>query len=838
MLRRTNEGKKILSARWTEYNKQIHYRNLRNIKGQVDSSCPITYGSLRRKPKKEQLLEDRFTEIERENRILLEKMSHIVNSRHQRSSSSNQKKSLNVQARKRQNMQIVLENQALLKRLQDKQPSYSVYKWEEERKSTEKRLQNICEYPYSLGNYDESPRKIGEIHTRQNSRSRKIIRISDSMLKKTGKQSPSNKTKTQTVFKKGMSVGNKHFIIEIQKRQEKIVILAFDIESPESFSLELSHTEAFELMGGKENYKVLAKMLGIEDGELILVDSEHGDNHLNDVEKNYGYSKNPHEDDIFVESQSLYHRKNNSYSTGVGKLDDEYKSDQLKYRKKENDEKLYGKKNVGHGGDGVKDKDKDEEFMIRRRSSEDCESRSFKDEVDKIVNKSKDKDFEKYEENEDYEDFEEFEDDRGKKSEQDLDKDAIEKMGEMRLGGLSGDDEEYFLEKKNDDDKDGYGIEKELDKARNEDIFGFGGKEGLKEKVKSPPSEKIKHESSENVIEKHSSRFLHEEIENPMQGSLENLEKHSRKSIKSVNTPSENKNPELYYKPSSKENLPLIPKEDKNEKINNFPIEKPLSNHPSSESLTKNLHPETSSKKSIKSQNLDIKTENPHPAIIDHQESLPLISISDNNTTEGLFNSEINATFDLHLSFLPNLERAKTLQNSHKRPSMLDFQEEDNDEISEAKEEEEKGDEGFDVFEDKNFDDHEESASFEVNAHVEIVYMNNEMYENYEKRDLKAEVVVEIIEKRGFKEENEDFEGGGGLEKADEEDEDKKHAENEEDNKGLYKQSEEKIQESYGKASSEVDNKKNSLEKAGEISEDIEKNLKKDPQSIENLEPQ
>lgn len=43
----------------------------------VDKTLPITISKLRSKPKKDQLLEDRNTEIERENRILLEKMSNI-----------------------------------------------------------------------------------------------------------------------------------------------------------------------------------------------------------------------------------------------------------------------------------------------------------------------------------------------------------------------------------------------------------------------------------------------------------------------------------------------------------------------------------------------------------------------------------------------------------------------------------------------------------------------------------------------------------------------------------------------------------------------------------------
>ena len=329
MHRGPNEGKKILSTKWNEYNKQIHYKKLKTIKGQVDSTCPSTYGVLRKKPKKEQLAEDRFTEIERENRILLEKMSHIVNSRGNRSSSTNRRKSLNNEARKRQNLQIIVENQALLKRLQDKQPSYSVYRWEEERRNTEKRLKNISEFPYTLSSLDEaSLRKGSECRTRQSSRSRRIIKIAESPIRNPRKLSPINKRKSVTMFKKGMNVGDKHFIVEIQKKEDLVTILAYDVESPESFCLEMAYAEAVDLMGGKEAYQKLAGMLGMEDGDLILIDTrqqyEDAAQSNKSIRERKGYhSKQFEDEDLVVESENVFHRKTNSLSGMVSNTADD-----------------------------------------------------------------------------------------------------------------------------------------------------------------------------------------------------------------------------------------------------------------------------------------------------------------------------------------------------------------------------------------------------------------------------------------------------------------------------------------------------------------------------------
>jgi hypothetical protein len=73
----------------------------------------------------------RYTEIERENRILLEKMSNIMQKNKPGLYNPNrvEKASLNRVQRKNELMKITVENQAILRRLQEKQPTYSVTKW-------------------------------------------------------------------------------------------------------------------------------------------------------------------------------------------------------------------------------------------------------------------------------------------------------------------------------------------------------------------------------------------------------------------------------------------------------------------------------------------------------------------------------------------------------------------------------------------------------------------------------------------------------------------------------------------------------------------------------------
>ena len=99
------------------------------------------------------LISDRFTEIERENRILLEKMTVIMNKegalggpspkwRNQPPASPFMKRSLNFTFRKKQSERVKSENkvsrnlilEAFLRRLQDRTSAYNVEKWESEHK--------------------------------------------------------------------------------------------------------------------------------------------------------------------------------------------------------------------------------------------------------------------------------------------------------------------------------------------------------------------------------------------------------------------------------------------------------------------------------------------------------------------------------------------------------------------------------------------------------------------------------------------------------------------------------------------------------------------------------
>jgi hypothetical protein len=74
---------KLLQKRWDQDHYDKHKRSVLRAKPSIDSTPPVTFMHLHLKLKKLQLEEERLATIERDNRILLEKMSNAVRSKGQ-----------------------------------------------------------------------------------------------------------------------------------------------------------------------------------------------------------------------------------------------------------------------------------------------------------------------------------------------------------------------------------------------------------------------------------------------------------------------------------------------------------------------------------------------------------------------------------------------------------------------------------------------------------------------------------------------------------------------------------------------------------------------------------
>ena len=107
---------KQIARRQANRSMEIHYQKLRKMRSNLDTCSPYSYGILEnRKAKKAQVQEDRYTEIERENRILLEKMQRIFRNKSPALPDIN--RSLSVETRRKEEERINYENLQMLKRL-------------------------------------------------------------------------------------------------------------------------------------------------------------------------------------------------------------------------------------------------------------------------------------------------------------------------------------------------------------------------------------------------------------------------------------------------------------------------------------------------------------------------------------------------------------------------------------------------------------------------------------------------------------------------------------------------------------------------------------------------
>ncbi|KAK6473080.1 hypothetical protein HHUSO_G27752 [Huso huso] len=105
---------------------KIHLR----IKAVVDNKAPRTYLHFHIKMKKMQMEQERLAAIERDNRLLIEKMAHIMSTTGRVENWNDyESKSLNIGLRHRELVKITLENHAILRRINNQKPIYNHNKW-------------------------------------------------------------------------------------------------------------------------------------------------------------------------------------------------------------------------------------------------------------------------------------------------------------------------------------------------------------------------------------------------------------------------------------------------------------------------------------------------------------------------------------------------------------------------------------------------------------------------------------------------------------------------------------------------------------------------------------
>lgn len=139
---------KLLQYQWDTQQYENHRKRVASTRPQIDTRPPHTYAHLHLKLKKLQKEEERMTEIDRENRILLEKMTKRMKTDGELSRPNKYRvKSLNEPRRNRIEARIQEENKEMVKRIGETKSVYNRDDLEKDWKRSREYMSKISAYP-------------------------------------------------------------------------------------------------------------------------------------------------------------------------------------------------------------------------------------------------------------------------------------------------------------------------------------------------------------------------------------------------------------------------------------------------------------------------------------------------------------------------------------------------------------------------------------------------------------------------------------------------------------------------------------------------------------------
>lgn len=249
-----------------------HKARIKSMKPQIDTTVPMVchLDHLRNNLKREQLLEDRYYQIDRDNKILLQKMSEMMSKKTHMSGAadraSSSPASLGRDGRKHELMRITKENQAILNRIQQAQPVYNHVAWEESYKKSGDYLRTKSEYPICL------PKRMM-------SQSSSLTRLKDKpegkqqLIQSDGVHHPGREQTDELryVLKEGKRIGETYYLVEMATDGRTLVISAYDADSRVTRDLivsEKNHRKLYRDAAG--DYNVITEKLYV-DGEQLKI---------------------------------------------------------------------------------------------------------------------------------------------------------------------------------------------------------------------------------------------------------------------------------------------------------------------------------------------------------------------------------------------------------------------------------------------------------------------------------------------------------------------------------------------------------------------------------------
>lgn len=279
-------GNKLCAKREEQRRHEHHRDRVKNMRPQVDTKEPkvCQFDHIRNNLKREQMLEERYTQIDRENMTLLKKMSDIM--KHPTFSVPKEPKgpvSLNRDFRKKDLIRITQENQHILKRIQQAQPVYNHVAWEESHRMNAGYLRNCCEYPITLHGGQMRGGPGGGLvpldGSGQEAFQESQANLEQYMEEDRQRAAESSAAKDQAgpeeelryVLKEGKKIGEGYYLVEMATDGRTMTISAYDGDTQKTLELlvnEKNHRKLYRETNG--DYSAIAARLRVDGDRLIL----------------------------------------------------------------------------------------------------------------------------------------------------------------------------------------------------------------------------------------------------------------------------------------------------------------------------------------------------------------------------------------------------------------------------------------------------------------------------------------------------------------------------------------------------------------------------------------
>ncbi|XP_042267322.1 uncharacterized protein CFAP97D2 [Thunnus maccoyii] len=152
---------RYLQQRWDQDNFENHRRKVSSALPVVDTKGMRTPAHVQLKLKKLQLQDERLSIIDRDNRLLANKLADIVCSKglvdHR---NQYHLRSLNADKRREELLLVSRQNQAIYQRITSRQSEYRRQLWLDDWEKVQRRRGDISRYPQGLGDKQRSLRKV------------------------------------------------------------------------------------------------------------------------------------------------------------------------------------------------------------------------------------------------------------------------------------------------------------------------------------------------------------------------------------------------------------------------------------------------------------------------------------------------------------------------------------------------------------------------------------------------------------------------------------------------------------------------------------------------------